>query len=280
MLDTNLRPLSLGEILDRTFTLYRQNFLLFFGITAIPYTLNLALSLFQILYFGGIGGGTVKTINAMVSGPRILFTLLSLVVGGLVYLFTEGGTILAVTELYLGRQASMATALRGVWDELGTLFGVVVLNGLAVGAGFLCLIIPGIYLVCRLMVCLPAALVEKLGASESLSRSFELTRDNAGRAFMILLVFMAVSMAAGAMVGVVLIPLSFTNRDPSQQQIVAAVTVVLQTAVNALVVPVFLIASSVFYFDLRIRKEAFDLQFMMNPNSEHVTRARTPGSIL
>jgi len=32
----DLRPLSLGEILDRTFSLYRNNFLLFFGITAIP----------------------------------------------------------------------------------------------------------------------------------------------------------------------------------------------------------------------------------------------------
>jgi hypothetical protein len=34
MPELDLRPLSLGEILDRTFTLYRRNFLLFFGITA------------------------------------------------------------------------------------------------------------------------------------------------------------------------------------------------------------------------------------------------------
>src|SRR5271163_2101998 len=34
-----LRPLSTGEILDRTFTLYRRNFLLFLGISAIPHVL-------------------------------------------------------------------------------------------------------------------------------------------------------------------------------------------------------------------------------------------------
>ena len=40
-----LRPLSTGEILDRTFTLYRQNFLLFLGISAIPHVLVLVLNL-------------------------------------------------------------------------------------------------------------------------------------------------------------------------------------------------------------------------------------------
>ncbi len=45
----DLRPLSLGELLDRTFFLYRRNFFLFIGIAAIPYSiffvLNLATSL-------------------------------------------------------------------------------------------------------------------------------------------------------------------------------------------------------------------------------------------
>jgi hypothetical protein len=280
LLDTNLRPLSLGEILDRTFALYRQNFLLFFGITAVPYTLNLALGLFQIWYFGSPNVKGIQALTEMFTGPRILFTLLSLIVGCLVYIFSEGGTILAVTQLYLGRQTSMSTALSGVWDEFGTLFAVVILNGLAVGVGFIFLVVPGVYLLCRLIVCLPVALVEKLGASESMSRSFQLTRDNAGRAFMILLVFFAVSLAGGAMTGVVLIPITLTHRDPSELRIVASATMILQTLVNSLVAPVLLIASSVFYFDLRIRKEAFDLQFMMNPDSEHTTRRQAPGSIL
>jgi hypothetical protein len=280
LLDTNLRPLSLGEILDRTFALYRQNFLLFFGITAVPYTLNLALSLFQVWYFGNSSEKGVQALTAMFTGPRLFFTLLSMIVGCMVYIFSEGGTILAVTQLYLGRQTSMSTALRGVWDEFGTLFGVVMLNGLAVGVGSIFLIFPGIYLLCRLLVCLPVALVEKLGASQSLSRSFQLTRDNAGRAFMILLVFFAVSLAGGAMSGVVLIPLTLTHRDPSELRVVYSASIVLQTVVSSLVAPVLLIASSVFYFDLRIRKEAFDLQFMMNPDSEHITGTQAPGSIL
>ena len=46
----DLRPLSLGELLDRTFFLYRWNFFLFTGIAAIPYSLLFAASLGSILF--------------------------------------------------------------------------------------------------------------------------------------------------------------------------------------------------------------------------------------
>src|ERR1700678_147669 len=49
-----LRPLSTGESLDRTFTLYRRNFLLFLGISAIPHVLVLVLNLLRVsLTFSG-----------------------------------------------------------------------------------------------------------------------------------------------------------------------------------------------------------------------------------
>jgi hypothetical protein len=47
MTGLDLRPLSLGDILDRTFSLYRRHFLPFMGISGIPQVLVLALSLSQ-----------------------------------------------------------------------------------------------------------------------------------------------------------------------------------------------------------------------------------------
>ena len=47
-METNLRPLTLGEILDRTAQLYRENFLLFAGIAAVYAGVLLVLSLVQI----------------------------------------------------------------------------------------------------------------------------------------------------------------------------------------------------------------------------------------
>ena len=46
---------------------------------------------------------------------------------------------------------------------------------------------------------------------------------------------------------------------------------------SALVSPILLIATSVYYFDLRVRKEAFDLQFMMDPTSERITGSSSSG---
>jgi hypothetical protein len=48
MTGLDLRPLSLGEILDRTFSLYRQHFLLFLGLAGIPQVFVLAIRLAQI----------------------------------------------------------------------------------------------------------------------------------------------------------------------------------------------------------------------------------------
>ncbi len=44
----DLRPLRLGEILDRTFSLYRQHFLLFLAICGIPQLLSLAVGLARL----------------------------------------------------------------------------------------------------------------------------------------------------------------------------------------------------------------------------------------
>jgi len=43
---------------------------------------------------------------------------------------------------------------------------------------------------------------------------------------------------------------------------------------------VFTIATSIFYFDLRVRKEAFDLQLMMNPLAQGVPAPRSASSLL
>src|SRR5437588_12326989 len=45
MADVDLRPMNLGEFLDRTFKLYKSNFVLFAGITAVPALVLMILQL-------------------------------------------------------------------------------------------------------------------------------------------------------------------------------------------------------------------------------------------
>ena len=62
------------------------------------------------------------------------------------------------------------------------------LSAICAGLAALLLVIPGIVLACMLYVAVPAAVVEKPGITGALSRSRELTKDNRGAIFGILLV--------------------------------------------------------------------------------------------
>lgn len=267
-----LRPLSLGEILDRTFSLYRRNFLLFVGIMAIPQLLILVLNVGQVLLSSHprrLAGLSTHHAQELSSSSLTTFGTLGVIVAIVfylvAYLFAQGGTIYAVSDLYLGRTTTIGESLGRMWGHLLKLLGVSLLNGLAVLVAMIALIIPGIWLACRLSTCVPAALLENLGTRESLERSFALTKDNAGRA---LLIGMLYAVMLYALMFLFAIPFGvavvMSARNPEMLRFSLTLLQVGNFCAGVLVGPFILIATSVFYYDLRVRKEAFDLQMMMN----------------
>jgi len=265
-LNLELRPLSIGDILDRTFTLYRSNFLLFIALAGIPRLPALASGLLQIQ--GTVG--RVPTFSAYMLGLLGLTYLLSFVG----YLFSQGGAVVAVSELYLGRSITIMQSFRRVVDEIGPLLGVLILNGLIIVVGLILLIIPGIYMMCRLFVGVPAAVIERKGPMESLSRSMELTKGFAGRVCIIILLYFVVSFGFGLIMSLPLgVVIATGARDPSVVQTWSSVQVVLSTILEVLLSPILLIATSIYYYDLRVRKEGFDLQVMMDPDGANIPRA-------
>jgi len=278
----DLRPLSLGEILDRTFSLYRSNFLLFLGIAAIPQLAVLAFHLAQVFLIGIPVASRDPSRTALSAGWGSLALLAGLLGGAIyiaTYLFAQGGTVYAVSELYLGRTTTIGESLRRMRGHALNLFGVTLLNGLAVGVGFLLLVIPGIWLACRLITCVPAALLEDLGARDSLERSYRLTEDSVGRAFVIYLVYVVMAIVAAS---IFMYPADFmlmlsVRTHPESVRMWLALAQVGNTIGETLITPILLIATAIFYFDLRVRKEAFDLQLMMNPGA--ATSVSAPGTL-
>ena len=264
----DLRPLTLGEILDRTFTLFRRYFLLWIGITALPELVSLAFQLIRT--FAASTGRAEAGIG--ISMEFVGLSILVFLVAYVASLFAQGATFLAVSDLYLSRPVSVSDCLRRAWREIGTVFGVGLLTGLAILAGFIALVIPGIYICCRLIVSVPAALVEQRSPSDALSRSWRLTSGNFVRAFAMVLLYCVIAIAAAMVVQLPFLIASVVfKNDPAMLRVWTALTLVGDTLVNIVVTPILLIATSIFYFDLRVRKEAFDLQFMMDPNSARTT---------
>ena len=273
MAGLDLRPLSLGEVLDRTFSLYRRHFLLFLGITAIPQLLILALNLTQTLLTKMPASPTnppVEQLQSATSGGLMAFGIVGVIVGLVIYfvayLFAQGGTVFAVSELYLGRTTTIGASLGRMRGQLGSLLGVIMLNGLATMGAALFLIIPGIYVACRLITCVPAALLEDLGPRSSLERSFRLTQGFAGRAFVIFLLYFILLYAAILLfMFPFLLAAGLATKDPGMMRFWLTLSQVGNSLAAVLVGPFLTIATAVYYYDLRVRKEAFDLQLMMNP---------------
>jgi len=249
---------------------------LWIGITAIPQLIALAFQLSRTFVIGSAGwAGTSIQI--------ILLSIVAILIAYIASLFAQAATFLAVTDLYLSRPASVANCLRRALSEIGTVFGVGFLTGLAILAGLIALIVPGIYIGCRLIVGVPAAIVEQRSPSDAVGRSWRLTSGNAGRAFVMVLLYLVLAVAATTIVQApFLIAVAFYRNNYSMLQVWTACMQVASTLVNIVVSPIILIATSIFYFDLRVRKEAFDLQFMMDPASERITppSAGTVPSIL
>src|SRR5215469_17684493 len=82
----DLRPLSLGDILDRTVLVYRRRFLLFLGITAIPQLCVLAWNLAEIPF------QTPASRNGFFL-TNLPLTLFGVLISLIAYLFSQGGSV-------------------------------------------------------------------------------------------------------------------------------------------------------------------------------------------
>ena len=132
MATTDLRPLSLGELLDRTFSYYRQHFWLFMGIMAFPQVLNVAVSLFWQLVPAAPAApvapdnpADVLKQFAPILVASIAFLLLFLIVSFLIYAVALGATTYALSEVHLGRTATVSSAYQSLRGKVGRLVGLV-----------------------------------------------------------------------------------------------------------------------------------------------------------
>ena len=119
-MDTNLRPLSLGEILDRTAQLYRTNFLLFAGIAATYAAVALLVNLASVVFLEVFKSARFAS---PLSWQMQLFSWSSIFLMLLVSNVAGAANNRAVAWVHLGEPATIAGAYRGIlpdfWRYLG-----------------------------------------------------------------------------------------------------------------------------------------------------------------
>ena len=276
---TALRPLSLGELLDRTVHLYRSNFALFVGITAVAYLpffiIRVIFGLSQISAVKGHGGGVAAVV---ISGLGVVLCYLVSVSAA------QAATVTAVSSVYLGQTITVRETYSRIKGKVTRVALTMIGMWIGTGIGFVLLIVPGIILFLMWALTIPVVVLEDADLFEALRRSRDLTAGHRGRVFLIFLLFVLLTYLFTMLWEVPLIAMLARGGLQSMQQRLAspAYTIAgdsLGFLTEVLLTPLMTIAFSLMYYDERVRKEAFDIQLMMASPESGEAQAAASGSL-
>jgi len=272
-----LRPLGLGDIFDEGFDLYKRNFvflLLVAAITVVPLDIGLAFAgprLFPAIFdlFGITANSDGFWIWLVVGLSKLMlfFPLLLLAVAPLAA---------ASAGRYLGQEMTVWTVYRAWLRRLPGLLLALLLVGTALTLG-LCFcgvfwLVPAVLF----FFTLHAFAVEGKGPGKALGRSRGLVGGHGGRVFNCLFLLALISWVIG--LGVTF-PLAYLvdnvlHLTPGAQSLYGgasgvgqsaeqqAVTLISQGLAHLVLIPFLVCVVTVLYYDLRIRKEGFDIELL------------------
>jgi hypothetical protein len=257
---TALRPLSTGELLDRTFSLYRGHFVLFVAIFALPHLAVLAFQCVAVAF--QIPGTNLSRLftNLAWSWGAILLSMVASAA-------SQAATVIAVSNVHLDRPASVTDSFARIKNHIVGVIGLSLVVGIGVGLGFVLLIVPGVLLAMMWSLAIPVKVLENQGVFDSMSRSSALTQGNRGRIFVIWLLFILLSIGVSLLLRWPIEVAAGVHSIFAMQRVapVWQVASLVATFVSeCLAGPLATIAFSLVYYDERVRKEAFDLQLMMS----------------
>ncbi|HMJ57985.1 MAG TPA: hypothetical protein VK467_02540 [Gemmatimonadales bacterium] len=269
----DLHPMGVGEILDGALTMYRRHFGLFAKVGVVAMWLPTAMFIYVQL-----AGGTEQ---------HIFLFIVAWIIGQFAGLFLTAAAVRIISDSYLGRTAELGEALSlgasKIWPLLVVglgkyivLFLLVLVVGvvisltvpaLAVSGGgaavlFLFLAFLGacwliLFVMCGYAVTTPVVVLESLGGSfDAFGRSWDLTRSFKFKIFAIwfvaiLMIYLPI-LALGALGGY------FSITFP----LLGIVIQIISAALPIVMYPIFSCILTLIYYDLRVRREAFDLQIL------------------
>lgn len=271
----DLKPMSFGEVLDGALTIFRRHFLLFVKIGVIALWLPVTLSIYMNL----AGGPQQHPVLATVINPIIAY---------FAGLFLTAAAIRVIADSYLGHEPQLGDAITLGKSKIWPLFIVGLAKvvifaviGIAIGifaavtipllakggasgasvAAVLIAVCGGCWLlmfvVCGYAVTTPTVVLENLVASsDALGRSWALTRGSKLKIFAVfvvtgLMVYLPVFVIA-ALGGVLVIQM------PAMGQVLQ----VFAAALPILLTPLWSCVLTLVYYDLRVRREGYDLQVL------------------
>lgn len=235
---------SIGRVIGDSFGVYARNFVSFTALALVIGVVSLLFQLFLVMPM------MVRGVQNPAEMNWVLLLLGASVVPMIVNALTQATIIYGTFQDLRGQKASIGDCIaRGLAAIVPVIIGSILL-GLAVGIGFMLILIPGLILLVMWWVYIPAIVVESKGMIEAAGRSRELTR---GRRWHILGIIL--------IVGIVVLVISFAIGKAFEDAIgqVSTIGSIVQYAFLSVLTAYSSVLVAVGYYYLRAEKEGTDV---------------------
>lgn len=251
--------LRVGDILDTSFRVFRENLKLMFGLTGLA---AVAAALLQVpAVWPSLAGDSelalspLYWVGVIVAGIAVFFLTVTI----------EGAIVWAAFTGLRGQKETAGECLRKARTFMGAMAGATFVVGLLTFLHFLLLIVPVFIAVAKYAVALPAVMIEGKKTGSAINRSRQLTAGNRGKVFLTLLVAGVIVLIISIALRVALalaLGLSAAMAFSSQagQTIAGALLSVGNQFISLLLLPLSTIPCVVLFMTLRDLKEGTELE--------------------
>ena len=188
--------MDVGAVLSEAWSLYKR-FLWQFFLTAVVVfaVLDLLTALASLASDDGVLAG-------------IFWTLVAVVIGVVGYFWVQGALVELVQDVRDGRaDRTIGETYAAVRPRLPALIAAGVLAAIAIGIGFVLLVVPGLFLLTIWSMLVPVIVLERRAAGEAFTRSREVVRGNGWSVFGLIIVTFLLVAIASAVIRLVFSPL-------------------------------------------------------------------------
>jgi len=236
-----LRPLELGNFFDELFFLFRNNFWLFTGIAGFVYIPVLTIA---SLIWGFMG---------MYVGQFVVILLQPLAIAAGTY---------AISKRYLGEPCTAIEAYRVVFRRFFPFLGTIIVVYALMLLGSLALVIPGIIIYYWYVFVCQVFILEGLNYKDARTRSRQIAEGQWWRIMVVTLLFGLIQGFATRILSLPIIAAPSMLQSYGDTGPVWGIVGLYMGVVIAIAMVMQLIISVLLYYDLRVRKEGFDLELL------------------
>jgi hypothetical protein len=165
----------------------------------------------------------------------------------------EAAVIAGVSQAYLEGSVDIQHALLSTVGRLPTIILAGLFRGVAILLATLALFFPGIYVTLRTFAIIPVVVLEEKSAGEGFRRSWDLAKGEVWKVFVTLLlawlIFFVLYLLLVMIAGVL------ASKSARASSLIVAMLL-------ALVYPITGVVTTLLYYDIRVRREGFDLELL------------------